>query len=169
MAIIRSSHSDKLSINNQHEYFTLRMPKGTFTMSYRGLKGTGLTNDEFLAIADYVDPTRKGGGAEVFKKMNQLLNPRNLKKLVKDWDVSSKPSKADLPKLPKLKRGQTVSVDINELAKIAPTSAARMKTKYAVRGKVTGEVVQVTSVNVVVQVTKGGVTTNVKMPRTWVK
>lgn len=166
MAIIRSKHSDKLSINNQHEYFTLRMPKGSFTMSYRGMRGTGLTNSEFSAIVEYVNPARNSAnGAEVFEKMNQLLDPKNLKKLVKDWDVSRKPAKADLPKL---KRGQTVSVDINELAKIAPSSATRM-TKYAVRGKVTGEVIQVTSVNVVVQVTKGGVTTNVKMPRRWVK
>jgi hypothetical protein len=142
------------------------MPKGSFTMSYRGLKSIGLTDAEFLAISDYVDPTRKGVGSEVFKKMNQLLNPRNLKKLVKDWDVSSKPAKADLPKL---KRGQTVSVDLKELEKYAPTSAKRMKAVYAVRGKVVGPVMQVTSTNVVVQLTKAGKVTNVKMPRTWVK
>jgi hypothetical protein len=167
MAIIRSSYSDKLSINNQHDYFTLRMPKGTLTLGHYAYKATRLTNEDFMAILDYLDPDRTGHGKEVFDRMHQLLNPRNLKKLVKDWDVSpSKPSKADLPKF---KKGQTVSVDFKALEKTNPSSATRLKTKYAVRGKVTGEVIQVTSVNVVVQVTKGGVTTNVKMPRTWVK
>lgn len=99
MAIVRSTHSDLLSINNQHGYFTLRMPKGTFTMSYNGYKGTGINQDDFDSLLNFVDPDRKLAGQDVFKKFNQLLNPKTLKKIVPDWDVSSKPPKPTLQRL----------------------------------------------------------------------
>lgn len=161
MAIEKSKHSPKLSLNVQHDYITLRTPNGNFTAGYSRFKASGgITNESFTKLMKFVDPNGDLSGC--IDNMRKLLNPKVLSKYFPDWDNAPVE-----PALVKVKKGQTAEVDLSKIKDVRNLKS--IKTGYAVRGKVKGTVLKVTKLYVTLQLTKAGKTTNVQVPRVWIK
>lgn len=75
----------KVSINNQHEYITLKTPNGNFTVSYSGYKASGLLMEHFDAFAKYVD-AKKNTGLNYGEIMQSLTDISILEKLFPNWN-----------------------------------------------------------------------------------
>lgn len=98
--IIKSKHTSKLSVNEQHEYITLRTPNGNFTTSYSGYKATGgIDQVTFNKLVKFLET----GTGSVGKKMEKLLNPTTLSKYFPNWDSA--------PKKPSYKKGDTITIN----------------------------------------------------------
>lgn len=75
MATIKSKHTPKLSINNQHDYMTLRTPNGNFTCSYGGAKASGKIASAFRALDTYINK-EKPEGKTFGEHFQTLLDPK---------------------------------------------------------------------------------------------
>lgn len=90
MATTKSKFTDKLSLNVQHEFITLRTPNGNFTTSFAGAKASGKLAAHPTAFKE-LDKYVQGMGKEK-KEMNftqimeTLLNPEVLATMFKEWD-----------------------------------------------------------------------------------
>lgn len=161
MAIEKSTHTPKLSLNLQHDYITLRTPNGNFTAGYSRFKASGgIDRVSFEKLMKFVDP--KGDLSGCVDNMRKLLDPKVLSKYFPDWDNAPV-----TPALVKVKKGQTAEIDLTKIKEAK--NLKDVKTRYAVRGKVKGSVLKVTKKYVTLQVTKAGKTTNVQVPRVWIK
>ena len=68
MAIEKSKHSPKLSLNVQHDYITLRTPNGNFTAGYSRFKASGgITNESFTKLMKFVEEQACIFGCEFIK------------------------------------------------------------------------------------------------------
>lgn len=87
MATAKSKHTDKLSLNIQHDYITLRTPNGNFTVGRYGARKATLTDENaFNCLCEYVDKSKKALG----DAMEDLLNPKILSKYFPNWDSEKK-------------------------------------------------------------------------------
>ncbi len=80
---------DKLSLNVQHDYITLRTPNGNYTSSWGGAKASGnlaKNNVAFRKIDDYVHKTPRPEGKNFGYIMETLTNPEILSKLWPEWN-----------------------------------------------------------------------------------
>lgn len=89
---MKKSNLPKLNV--QHEYISLKLPVGTFTVSFRGSKVSGelvLIKGAFESLDKYVvENTKTRSTGEV---MNDLLNPKLLDQLVPGWNNPKKVEK----------------------------------------------------------------------------
>lgn len=86
MATIKSKHTPKLSINEQHEYMTLRTPNGNFTCSYGGAKASGKIASAFRALDNYINK-QKPEGITYGEHFQTLLDPKVLERFYPEWDA----------------------------------------------------------------------------------
>ncbi len=90
MATIKSKFTDKLSLNVQNDFITLRTPNGNFTTSYRGAKASGKLAAHptaFMELDKYVQGMGKEKKEMNFTQiMETLLNPKVLATMFKEWD-----------------------------------------------------------------------------------
>jgi hypothetical protein len=86
MAIIKEKTG--LSLNEQHDFITLRTPNGNFTTSWNGSKASGKlaqNSKAFEALDKYVQSSANVGDA-----MRSLLDPKVLTSLWSDWNEEVK-------------------------------------------------------------------------------
>jgi hypothetical protein len=86
MAIIKGTNG--LSLNEQHDFITLRTPNGNFTTSWNGAKASGKlaqNSKAFNALDKYVQTSSNFGEA-----MRSLLDPKVLTSLWSDWNEEVK-------------------------------------------------------------------------------
>lgn len=79
-----------LTLNEQHDYITLRTPNGNFTRSWCSSKATGLlgkNNSCFMNIENYINNYIKTDGATVGEAMKNLTDPKILTTLFPDWNL----------------------------------------------------------------------------------
>lgn len=78
----------KATLNNQHEYITLRMPNGNFTVSFNGYKASGgivqAGTEVFKRFVKFVDEGRKT--KSIGEVMQELTDETVLSSLWQDWD-----------------------------------------------------------------------------------
>ena len=86
MAITKSAHTPKLSLNVQHDYITLRTPNGNFTTGYGGVKASGKIAKHFDALDRYANKEYDGKG-NYLEHLSKLLDPKFLEKFFPDWDA----------------------------------------------------------------------------------
>lgn len=87
MAITKSKHTNKLSLNVQYDYITLRTPNGNFTVGrYGGRKSSHMDEKTFDNLCEYVNSSKKSLG----DTMENLLNPKILSKYFPNWDNEKK-------------------------------------------------------------------------------
>lgn len=82
-----------LSLNVQHEYITLKTPRGNYTASYSGAKASGELASipgAFKALDNYVH--NKEDKRSLLDRFKDLLKPSVMDKLVPGWD---KPAPVD--------------------------------------------------------------------------
>ena len=80
----------KLSLNNQHDYITLKTPNGNYTLSWNGSKASGNLArhpNAFHKIDGYVQREHKQNNRTYGEIMNDLLNPTLLSTLWPEWDA----------------------------------------------------------------------------------
>ena len=100
MAIEKSVHDPRLSLNIQHEYITLRMPNGSFTYGFSRIKATGGVGEEsFDRLIGFMEE----GTGNPLSKMKELLQPEILGSLCPEWSLS--------PSEHGFKKGDRVIVD----------------------------------------------------------
>lgn len=81
----------KIKLNVQHEYITLGMPNGNFTISYNGYKCSGgLSFDQagFDSLVKFVKD--KNNGKNMGEIMAKLANEEVLSKVWPNWDKPAK-------------------------------------------------------------------------------
>ncbi len=97
-----SSKRAVAKLNVQHDYITLKLPTGNFTVSFGGVKVSGqLVNmpGAFRALDQYVQKERKE--KNMGDVMNQLTDPIILDSLVPGWDkpiIADKFTEGDIVK-----------------------------------------------------------------------
>lgn len=102
-----------LSLNIQHDFLTLKMPTGSFTVNRNGAKASGQLvsmKGAFEALDKYIHDKSKGSSfGDVMKEM--VAKPEILDELVPGWDK---------PKEITLKPGDTVKMSEPAFAKKYP-------------------------------------------------
>lgn len=88
MATIKSQFSNKLSLNVQYDYLTLRTPNGNFTVNRYGTKCTKMDSKSFDLLTKYVNASL--GKMNYQEIMESLLNPTTLSKYFPNWDAEPK-------------------------------------------------------------------------------
>ena len=82
----------KPTLNIQHEYITLKMPNGNFTVSYRGCKATGgIVNagaGVFQRFVNFVE--NKENGESYGERMEKLTDTTILTSIWSDWNKVEK-------------------------------------------------------------------------------
>lgn len=76
----------KLTLNEQHDYITLRTPNGNFTTSRYGAKGSGRAMEVMHILDKFVQTEVKKPGATYGSVMRMLTNEEVLSSLWPDWD-----------------------------------------------------------------------------------
>lgn len=95
MATIKSKFTDKLSLNVQHEYITLRTPNGNFTTSYAGARASGKLAAHPTAFKN-LDKYCRDSDLNYQQIMETLLDPKVLSTLWNEWEeVQTKVSVGD--------------------------------------------------------------------------
>jgi len=78
---------EKLSLNCQHDYITLKTPNGNYTTSWNGAKASGKMGyhpTAFRNIDRYVETERKT--RKLIDVMTSLTDPKILSTLWAEWD-----------------------------------------------------------------------------------
>lgn len=78
----------RATLNTQHDYITLRMPNGNFTVSYSGYKASGgLVDDDGGAFKRFVNHVKKERQTKtVGEVMEELTKKELLDSIWSDWD-----------------------------------------------------------------------------------
>lgn len=91
MAITKSTHTNKLSLNVQHDYITLRTPNGNFTVNRYGTKATVMDKESFGRLNEFVNSRPDLSYTQI---MEMLLDPNVLSGLYPNWDEEKRSFKA---------------------------------------------------------------------------
>lgn len=79
-----------LSLNNQHDYITLKTPNGNFTVSWGGYKASGKIQSVFNSLVKYVETERKS--RNLGEVMESLTNPSILSSIWPEWNSPVEPN-----------------------------------------------------------------------------